>query len=132
MSKKGLGKFALGAGLGAGLALLFAPQKGSDLRRQIKRKIDEFMDDVDKMTVGDIKKEFTEKVDKLKKELDDLDKEKVLKIAKQKGEDLKKEADELVKLAKSKGTPVLEGIAEDLKQKTISVAKEVIEKLEEK
>ena len=27
MSKKGLGKFAIGAGLGAGLALLFAPKK---------------------------------------------------------------------------------------------------------
>ena len=33
-------------------------------------------------------------------------------------------------LAKEKGTPVLEGVAEDLKEKTVSVAKEVIEKLE--
>ena len=39
MSKKGLGKFVLGAGIGAGLALLFAPKKGSDLRRDIKRKL---------------------------------------------------------------------------------------------
>lgn len=132
MSKKGLGKFALGAGLGASLALLFAPKKGSDLRRQIKRKFDEFMNDVDKMTVEDVKKEFTKKVDELKKEIEELDKEKVLKIAKKKGEELKVKADELVKLAKDKGTPVLEGIAEDLKQKTISVAKEVIDKLEEK
>ena len=46
MSKKGLGKFVLGAGIGAGLALLFAPKKGSDLRRDIKRKFDEFMKDV--------------------------------------------------------------------------------------
>ena len=56
MSKKGLGKIALGAGLGAGLALLFAPKKGSDLRRDIKKKIDEFMKGVDDMTVSDIKK----------------------------------------------------------------------------
>ena len=34
--------------------------------------------------------------------------------------------------AKEKGTPVLEGIADDLKEKTISVAQEVIDKLEEK
>ena len=130
MSKKGLGKIALGAGLGAGLALLFAPKKGSDLRRDIKKKIDEFMKGVDDMTVSDIKKEFTTKVDEIKKEIDDLDKEKVLKIAKKKGDDLKKKADELVDLAKEKGTPVLEGIADDLRNKAISVAKEVIDKLE--
>ena len=130
MSKKGLGKVALGAGIGAGLALLFAPKKGSELRRDIKRKIDDFMSDVDKMTIEDIKKEFTDKVDDIKKELDELDKEKVLKIAKKKSEELKDKTNELVDLAKKKGTPVLEGIANDLKEKTVAVAKEVIEKLE--
>ncbi|MGM9881459.1 MAG: YtxH domain-containing protein [Bacilli bacterium] len=132
MSKKGFGKFALGAGLGAGLALLFAPKKGSDLRKDIKKKFDEFMHDVDKMTVEDVKKEFTTKVDEIKKGLEELDKEKVLKVAKKKSEELQKKAEELVKLAKDKGTSVLEGIAEDLRQKTISVAKEVVTKLEEK
>ena len=39
MSKKGLGKLVLGAGIGASLALLFAPKKGSDLRNDIKKKI---------------------------------------------------------------------------------------------
>ena len=67
MSKKGLGKFVLGAGIGAGLALLFAPKKGSDLRRDIKRKFDEFMKDVDKIEIEDIKESFTKKVDEIKK-----------------------------------------------------------------
>ncbi|MBQ8192690.1 MAG: YtxH domain-containing protein [Bacilli bacterium] len=130
MGRKGLGKFLLGAGIGAGLALLFAPKKGSDLRRDIKKKLDEFMADVDKMTVEDIKKEFTNKLDEVKKGLEDLDKEKVLKAAKKKASELKEKAEDLVLLAKEKGTPVLEGIANDLREKTISVAKEVIEKLE--
>ena len=56
--KKGFGKLALGAGLGASLALLFAPKKGEDLRKDIKKKFDEMMKDVDKMTVEDIKKAF--------------------------------------------------------------------------
>ena len=130
MSKKGIGKFVLGASLGAGLALLFAPKKGSDLRRDIKRKLDDFMKDFDKLTVEDIKKEFTVRVDNIKKELEDLDKEKVEKIAKKKAKELQKKADELIDLAKEKGTPVLEGIADDLKNKVISVCTEVINKLE--
>ena len=121
MSKKGLGKLVLGAGIGASLALLFAPKKGSDLRNDIKKKINEFMKSVDDMTVSEIKDEFTTKVN-----------ETVLKAAKKKGNELKDKANELVELAKEKGTPVLEGIADDLKEKTISVAQEVIDKLEEK
>lgn len=131
MSKKsGLGKFALGAGLGAAIALLFAPKKGSELRKDIKNKIDSFMKSVDDLTIAEIKEEFTNKVEEIKKGITELDKEKVVKIAKKKGEELKKKAGELVELAKEKGTPVLEGVAEDLREKTISVAKEVINKLE--
>lgn len=130
MSKNGFGKFALGAGIGAGLALLFAPKKGSDLRRDIKRKFDEFMKDVDKIEVEDIKESFTEKVDEIKKELEDLDKEKVEKIAKKKAKELQRKVEDLVDLAKEKGTPVLEGIADDLKHKVICVCTEVINKLE--
>ncbi len=132
MSKKGLGKLVLGAGLGASIALLFAPKKGSELRGDIKKKFDEFMKNVDDMTVSEIKDEFTTKVDEIKKGLDELDKETVLKAAKKKGNELKDKANELVELAKEKGTPVLEGIADDLKEKTISVAQGVIDKLEEK
>ena len=126
MSKKGLGKFVIGAGL----ALLFAPKKGSDLRRDIKRKFDEFMKDVDKIEIEDIKESFTKKVDEIKKELEDLDKEKVEKIAKKKAKELQRKAEDLVDLAKEKGTPVLEGIADDLKHKVICVCTEVINKLE--
>lgn len=131
MSKKGLGKFVLGASLGAAISLLFAPKEGKALRKDIKCKIDEFMGNVDKLTVKEIKNEFNNKVEEIKKELDDLDKEKVLKIAKKKSEELKDKAEDLVTLAKEKGNTVLEGIAKDLKTKTVAVAKEVISKLEE-
>ena len=132
MSKRGLGKLALGAGIGASLALLFAPKKGSELRCDIKNKISEFMKNVDDMTVSEIKDEFTTKIDEIKTGLDELDKETVLKAAKKKGNELKDKANELVELAKEKGTPVLEGIADDLKEKTISACQNVIDKLEEK
>ena len=133
MSKKsGLGKFVFGAGLGAAISLLFAPKKGTELRKDIKCKIDEFMGNVDKLTIEDIKNEFNTKVEDIKTELEDLDKEKVLKVAKKKGDELKVKADDLVNMAKEKGNTVLEGIAKDLKTKTVEVAKEVVKKLEEK
>ena len=64
--------------------------------------------------------------------MNDLDKEKVLKIAKDKGELLKEKVENLVVLAKEKGTPILEGIADDLRLKAINVTKDVLKKLEDK
>ena len=130
MSKKGLGKLVLGAGIGASLALLFAPKKGSDLRNDIKKKINEFMKSVDDMTVSEIKDEFTTKVNEIKKGLDELDKETVLKAAKKKGNELKDKANELVELAKEKGTPVLEKTAKDVKKQAANVCREILKKLE--
>ena len=131
MSKKnGLGKLIAGIGIGAGLGMLFAPKKGSELREDLKKKINELTDKVKEIDVEEVKKEFNTKVDEIKNDLEDLDKEKALKLAKEKGALLKAKTDELVELAKEKGTPVLEGIAEDLRQKAIEVTKDVLKKLE--
>lgn len=131
MSKKnGLGKLVAGIGIGAGLGMLFAPKKGSELREDLKKKINELTDKVKEIDVEEVKKKFNTKVDEIKNDLEDLDKEKALKLAKEKGALLKTKTDELVELAKEKGTPVLEGIAEDLRQKAIEVTKDVLKKLE--
>lgn len=132
MSKKhGFGKFLFGAGVGAGLALLFAPKKGSETRRDLKIKLDELWTKAKEVDVEELKEEFQNKVEEIKQELNDLDKEKVLKIAKEKGELLKKKAEELLALAKEKGTPVLENVAKEVKEKVIIVLKETTKKLEE-
>lgn len=132
MSKKsGMGKFVLGAAVGAGLGLLFAPKKGSETRKDLKNKFDELVGKIKEIDVEEVKNEFFQKVDAIKVELEDLDKEKVLKIAKKKGEDLKNKTEELLALAKEKGTPALEKAASELKDRTIDVLKEVINKLEE-
>ncbi len=133
MSKKnsGAGKFILGAGLGAALALLFAPKKGSELRRDLKEKLDELLKKAKEVDLEEVSEEFTKKVEELKAELKDLDKEKVLKIAKEKAEDLKEKAEDLLQLAKDKGTPVLEAMARDVKKSTASVVREVLKKLED-
>ena len=56
MSKKGgIGKFILGAGIGAGIALLFAPQEGSKTRKELKIKIDELLEKAKQIDVDDVK-----------------------------------------------------------------------------
>ena len=132
MSKKksGLGKFLAGVGIGAGLGLLFAPKSGTELRKDLKKKLDELIDEAKKIDINEVKDEFFEKVEEIKKEIEDLDQEKVKKIAKEKADQLKVKTTELVELAKEKGTPVLEGVANDVRMKAIEVTKEVLKKLE--
>lgn len=130
MSKKGFGKFLTGASLGAGLALLFAPKKGSETRKDVKNKLEELLAKAKEVDTEELKETFQKKVEEIKEELTDLDKEKALDLAKKKGDALKKNCEELLVLAKEKGTPVLENVAKDVKEKSIVVIKEVLKKLE--
>ena len=133
MSKKksGFGKFLLGAGIGAGLGVLFAPKKGSETRKELKIKIDELIAKVKEIDNEEVKETIKKKIEEIKAELEDLDKEKVLKVAKKKAKDIEIKAEELLNYAVEKGTPVLEKAASSVKEKTIEVTKQIIAKLEQ-
>lgn len=131
MSKKGTGKLVLGASLGAGLALLFAPKKGSELREDLKNKINDLVNRAKEVDVKEVQENLENKIEEIKKEIEDLDKEKVKKIAEKKAKELKKKTEELVEYAKEKGTPVLEKAAKEVKKQAANVCKEVLNKLEE-
>ena len=130
--KGGLGKFVVGAAVGAGIGLLFAPKKGSETRKDVKKKMDEMVNQVKNIDMDDLKKEFNEKVEEIKAGLADLDKEKVASIAKEKAVLMKDKTQELVELAKEKGTPVLKKTAEDLKESVSKIYKETVKKTDKK
>lgn len=127
----GIVKFLTGIGVGVGLGMLFSPKSGKENREELKKMLDDLVEKAKNVDVEEVKDQVVAKVNEIKAELEELDKEKVLDIAQKKGEELKKKADDLVKYAKDKGTPVIEGIAEDARKKTISVVKDILKKLEE-
>lgn len=129
--KRGLGKFILGASVGAALGVLFAPKKGSETRKELKQKMDELIEKLKNVDAKEVKENIEAKIFQIKTELEDLDKEKVLKIAKKKANDIKNMAEELVDYAVEKGTPVLEDAAVAVREKAIEVTREVLKKLEE-
>lgn len=133
MSKKkcGIGKFMFGAAFGAGLALLFAPNKGSETRKKLKAKLDEALEYVKNLDKEDIKEEITTRVNELKEDLENLDKEKVLEFAKKKAQKIQKSAEELYAYAIKKGTPVLQDVTNEVRLRALQVAKSVVVKLEQ-
>lgn len=128
--KSGAGKFILGALVGAGLGVLFAPKAGSETRRELKEKMAELLKKTKEIDMDEVKEKITLKIEEIKEELSDLDREKVLKIAKEKGNDIKDKCGELVQLAKEKGTPILEQAANEVREKAIDAVKEILERLE--
>lgn len=131
MSKKnGLGKFLAGIGIGAGLGLLFAPKKGEELRRDLKNTLDNIMSKVKDLDIEEVKDAVSDKIDDIKISLAELDKETVLEKAKEAVAKIQEKANDLVAYAKEKGTPVLEKMANEAKDKAIEVTKDVLKKLE--
>ena len=131
MSKKGFGRFALGAGIGAALGVLFAPKKGEDTRTELKQKIDELTAKVKSMDAEEVKTTVEDKIEELREGIENLNKEQVLAEAKKQAKKLQAKAEELVEYAIDKGTPVVEKSANAVREKVIEASKQVIDKLSE-
>ncbi len=130
MKKKTAAALLGGTLVGAGLGVLFAPKSGKETRAELTKKIDELVNKAKEIDVDDMKEYIVEKTDEIETALKDLDKEKVLKIAKRKAEEIQKNVKELVDYVKDKGEPVLEEMADSIREKAIEVTKGVLKKLE--
>ena len=129
---KNIGKIIAGVGIGVGLGMLFAPEKGKDTRKKLSNKLNEMYESLKNVDKDDVKKKIEKQIKEIKKELSDLDKEKALAIAKEKGNKIVKKSEELYKLAVEKGTPYLEKAADEIRLSAIDVLNSITEKLEKK
>jgi len=127
--KTGFGKFILGAAVGSAIGLLFAPKKGSETRKELKKKIKELVEKVKGIDKEELKEELEEKIDEIVEGIKDLDKETVVEKAKEKALVLKVKAEELFELAKEKGTPILQKTAKEVKEKLLEGLEEIEKKL---
>lgn len=126
----GLGKFAVGALIGAGVALLFAPKTGKELRKDLKIKLDEVLEDVKELEMDDVKEAISKKVKEIEEDIKEFDKEKVVSVAKAQAKKIEKKTTELVKEAEKAAKPALVELTNDIKNKTIKTLKVAIEHLE--
>ena len=77
MSKKGLGKFVLGAAVGAGLGILFAPRSGKETRKMLKDKMDDLVKKAKELDKEEVKEAVITKINEIKEGIKNLDKEKI-------------------------------------------------------
>lgn len=132
MSRKGgFGKFIGGLALGAGLGLLFAPDKGENTRKVLAKRIEDLLNKVKEIDTEEVKDELLYKAENLQAELANLDKEKAKEIALKKAENIKAKAEDLYKYAIEKGTPVVEKAADEVRKQALKVVKDIQSKLEE-
>lgn len=130
--KKKKSRFMLGAVLGLGVGLLFAPRSGRETRKILSEKATEIFDQLKDLDMEEVKNNIADKITEIRDDIKDLDKEKIVEIAREKGEALKNKAEDLVELAKKTGKPIVEEATETIKKSVVNLAKEVIDKLETK
>ena len=117
MSKSGLGKFIVGAGIGIGIGLLLAAKPGKETREDIKKKFKELEDKFKSLDYTELKEEAITKLDDLKLKIKDLDQEEVAEIAKEKIVDIKDGLVSLTKTVKRKSAPVIKKAVSELSSK---------------
>lgn len=132
MSKKnGLMKFLLGAGIGVGLGVLFAPKSGKETRADLKKKMDELLEKAKNIDIEEVKETIEKKVNEIKEDLKNLDKETAIEKVKAGAKKIKKKADELVDYAVKKGTPVIEAASKEVRESTIKTLESILAKLKD-
>jgi gas vesicle protein len=129
MSKK---SFIAGLAIGVGAGILFAPKSGKETREDLKKCMTDLINKAKDVDIKEVKENIEKKINEIKEEIKTMDKEKALNIAKAQAKKIAELSNSLVEYVKAKGTPVMEKTAEAVREKSISVTKDILDKLEKK
>lgn len=127
MNKK---SFVAGLAIGVGVGVLFAPKSGKETREDLKNCMTDLINKAKDIDIKEVKENVERKINEIKEEIKSMDKEKALNIAKAQAKKIAELSNSLVEYVKAKGTPVMEKTAEAVREKSISVTKDILNKLE--
>ena len=128
--KKQTKGFILGAALGVGAGLLFAPYRGVTMRKKVASKLNAVTDYVKNMNSETLRSDCLGILNNIKGYLEELDSAKLKSDAILVGSKLKKEVNKLATKVKEVSEPVVAKAIEDLRCNTVVLLKKTVEKLE--
>lgn len=127
MSKSGLSKFIIGAGIGFGIGLLVAAKSGKETRNDLKNKFKELEEKFRSLDLTELKDGAIEKLESLKEKVSNLDSDQVADFTKEKIRDIKNGLSELTKSVKKKSLPVIKRVVDDIQNKLEAIEEETVE-----
>lgn len=117
MSKSGLSKFVIGAGIGFGIGILVAAKSGKETRQDLKNKFKELEYKMKNLDMSDLKDGAINKLDEIKDTVRDLDFEQVSTFTKEKVDTIRIKLSELSSYLKKKSAPVIKKVINEINEK---------------
>ena len=128
--KKQTKGFILGAALGVGAGLLFAPYRGVTMRKKVAAKLNDVTTYVKNMNSETLRNDCLGILNNIKDYLEELDSAKLKSDAIVIGNKLKKEVNKLAGKVKEVSEPVVNKAIDDFRSNTVVLLKKTVEKLE--
>lgn len=122
--------FLTGGIIGAGLGVLFAPNKGKETRKVIQDKYVELKDKLQGLNTDNVSDFIDEVKVEIENQIKELKKEKVLTNAKSKAKEIKRSCDEMIDAASQATNKKLLQTTKEFKTATVQTLKEIINKIE--
>ncbi len=128
MAQKRSSHFLTGALFGVGLGILFAPEKGSKTREELKKNSKTLLDMIKDIDLEETKENIIQKFEDVKKELSSLNKEEAKRVLEEKKELVELKCNEIIE--EKENFSKVEKVAEKVKEKTSRVVDSIIEEID--
>ena len=131
MSQNKFGRFLSGVLVGIGLGILVAPDKGENIRLELRKSFDKLINTIKDIDIESTKAALINKLAEIESDLTDLDTAKKTDIVKEKTELINQKCDELISVANNTDANMLNDAIKEVKKNTTKLASTVLNSLEE-